>query len=171
MTGPLAVIVGAPGAGKSTVGRRVARALDVRFRDTDHDIEAQAGKPVSEIFIDDGEAAFRRMEKSAVATALGNHAGILALGGGAILDADTRALLASQRVVWLRVGSADAAARVGLTGARPLLLGNVRGRLITLLEERNSLYEQVASITIDTDGRSIDDVTADVVAALRGTSR
>lgn len=171
MTAPLAVIVGAPGAGKSTVGRRVARALDVRFRDTDHDVEARAGKPVSEIFIDDGEATFRSMEKSAVAAALGEHAGILALGGGAILDPDTRALLAEQRVVWLRVGSADAAARVGLTGARPLLLGNVRGRLITLLEERNSLYEQVASVTIDTDGRSIDDVTADVVAALRETSR
>jgi shikimate kinase len=171
VTAPLAVIVGAPGAGKSTVGRRVARALDVRFRDTDHDVEARAGKPVSEIFIDDGEATFRSMEKSAVAAALGEHAGILALGGGAILDPDTRALLAEQRVVWLRVGSADAAARVGLTGARPLLLGNVRGRLITLLEERNSLYEQVASVTIDTDGRSIDDVTADVVAALRETSR
>jgi shikimate kinase len=168
---PIAVLVGAPGAGKTTVGRRVASLLDVQFRDTDLDIAESAGKPVSEIFTDDGEEVFRQMERQAVQEALEAHPGILALGGGAIMDDQTRELLADHHVIWLRVGATDAAKRVGLSGARPLLFGNVRGRLVTLLEERMPLYAQVANVTIDTDGRSVDEVVHDVRRAIDEESR
>lgn len=160
--GPLAVIVGAPGAGKSTVGRQVAKGLGVTFCDTDVEIAAKAGKPVSEIFIEDGEDGFRAMEREAVEAALQSHVGILSLGGGAVLDERTREKLVHHRVIWLRVGATDAAKRVGLSGARPLLFGNVRGRLLSLLEARTPLYAEVATSTVDTDGRSIDDIVDEV---------
>lgn len=160
--GPMAVIVGAPGAGKSSVGRQVAGRLGVSFRDTDSDIAAMAGKPVSDIFTEDGEDAFRAMERETVEAALESHEGVLSLGGGAVLDQRTRDLLAHHRVVWLRVGATDAAKRVGLSGARPLLFGNVRGRLLSLLEARSPLYAEVATSTVDTDGRSIEDIVDEV---------
>lgn len=159
---PVAVFVGAPGAGKSSIGRQVAGRLGLSFRDTDLDISAKAGKPVSDIFTEDGEEVFRAMEREAVEEALSSHTGVLALGGGAVLDDRTRDLLADQRVIWLRVGAADAAKRVGLSGARPLLFGNVRGRLVTLLEARTPLYAEVATSTVDTDGRSIEDIVDEV---------
>ncbi|RYJ02249.1 MAG: shikimate kinase, partial [Actinomycetales bacterium] len=117
------------GAGKTTVGGLVAEALGVAFLDTDHVVEATAGKPVSEIFVDDGEEHFRELERVAVAEALATHDGVLALGGGAVLDERTRALLLEHPVVFLKVGLADAASRVGLGVSRPMLLGNVRGRI------------------------------------------
>lgn len=155
---PVVVLVGTMGAGKTTVGRLVAEALGADFLDTDHVVEERAGKPVSEIFVDDGEAAFRALERDAVADALATHNGVLALGGGAVLDPTTRELLAGHRVVFLRVGLTDAAQRVGLGVSRPLLLGNVRGRIKQLLDERTPVYESVARHTVDTDGLSARDV-------------
>ncbi|MFT4289286.1 shikimate kinase [Nocardioides sp.] len=154
MTGPRVVLVGPMGAGKTTVARLLGERWDVAVRDTDADVEAGAGKPVSEIFVDDGEAAFRELEKAAVATALASHDGVLSLGGGAVLDPDTQVLLKSHPVVFLRVGLADAVRRVGLGTGRPLLLGNVRARVRQLLEERGPIYESVATVTVDTDGLS-----------------
>ncbi|RYJ03840.1 MAG: AAA family ATPase, partial [Actinomycetales bacterium] len=122
-TGPVVVLVGPPGAGKSTVARGLARRLGVAVRDTDHDVEDTVGKPVSEIFIDDGEARFRELEAAAVQAALQEHEGVLALGGGAILAEETRAALAGRPVVFLEVGLAEEARRVGLGTSRPLLLG------------------------------------------------
>lgn len=165
MSAPRVVLVGAMGAGKTTVGRRVAESLGVGFLDTDHVVEREAGKTVSEIFVDDGEAHFRALEKTAVAEALASHAGVLALGGGAVLDPDTRALLRGHRVVFLRVGLSDAAQRVGLGVSRPLLLGNVRGRIKQLLDERTPIYEEVAVHVVDTDGRAAA-VVADEVRSL-----
>jgi shikimate kinase len=153
------------GAGKTTVGRRVAQSLGIDFLDTDEVVERDAGRKVSEIFVDDGEAHFRALEKAAVAEALASHEGVLALGGGAVLDADTRALLHGHRVVFLRVGLSDAAQRVGLGVSRPLLLGNVRGRIKQLLDERAPIYEEVAEHVVETDGRSTAEV-ADEVRAL-----
>lgn len=161
---PRVVLVGAMGAGKSTVGRRVAQALGVSFRDTDHDVEAAAGKSVSDIFVDSGEQEFRRLEAAAVAAALEESDGVLALGGGAVLAEETRARLRGHRVVFLRVGLSDAAKRVGLGVSRPLLLGNVRGRIKQLLDERTPVYESVATHVVDTDGRDADAVVADVIA-------
>jgi shikimate kinase len=154
------------GAGKSTVGRLLAADWRVPFRDTDEDVEAAEGRPVSEIFVDAGEAYFRERERAAVLAALETHDGVLALGGGAVLDPGTRAALSEHRVVFLRVGLADAAKRVGLGQGRPLLLGNVRGRIKTLLDERLPLYLEVADLVVDTDGRSAQDVAAEVRAAL-----
>lgn len=163
------VLVGAPGAGKSTVGRRLARRWGVPFRDSDQIIESEAGKTVAEIFVDEGEPAFRVMERDVIARALDAHEGVLALGGGAVLDESTRARLVDVPCVWLRVGVPEAAKRVGLNASRPLLLGNVRGTLMSLLDERTPLYEEVATWTIDTDGLAVDEVVAAVVSAVEAT--
>ena len=133
------VIVGAPGAGKSTVGRRLARRWGVPFRDSDQMVEAEAGKSVADIFVDEGEASFRARERDVIAQALDDPEGVLALGGGAVLDESTRARLEQASCVWLRVGVGEAAKRVGLNTSRPLLLGNVRGTLMALLDERTPL--------------------------------
>ncbi|HET6165542.1 MAG TPA: shikimate kinase [Marmoricola sp.] len=152
------------GAGKTTVGRRVAERLGVGFLDTDQVVEREAGRSVSDIFVDDGEARFRQLEKAAVVEALASHDGVLALGGGAVMDEETRARLRGHRVVFLRVGLSDAAQRVGLGVSRPLLLGNVRGRIKQLLDERTPVYEAVAVHVVDTDGRTAAEVADDVRA-------
>jgi shikimate kinase len=162
MTRPLVVLVGPMGAGKTTVSRLLADAWGVAARDTDADIEAVEGRSVSEIFVDSGEVHFRARETAAVADALATHEGVLALGGGAVLDPDTRALLAGHRVVFLRVGLTDAVKRVGLGSARPLLLGNVRGQIKTLLDERTPVYEAVATLVVETDGRTAQEVADEV---------
>jgi shikimate kinase len=161
---PVAVLVGPPGAGKTTVGGLLAERLGVVFRDVDHDIEARAGKPIGEIFVDDGEDAFRVLEASAVAAALESHDGVLALGGGAVMNPATRAALAGHQVVYLQVGLADAFDRVGLNTARPLLAMNPRATLRTLLAARAPLYAEVATITVPTDGKKPEDVTEAVFA-------
>ena len=151
------------GAGKTTVGALLADAWGVGARDTDADVEAAAGKPIAEIFVDDGEASFRALERVAVAAALAEHAGVLSLGGGAVLDEDTRAALVGHRVVFLRVGLAEAVKRVGLGTSRPMLLGNVRSRIKALLDERTPIYESVATESVDTDGRTPEDVAAEIL--------
>ena len=161
------VLVGVPGSGKTTVGTLLAQRLDVGFRDTDHDVEVTEGKPVPDIFVDSGEPYFRSLERDAVARALREHDGVLALGGGAVLDAGTRALLIDEPTVWLQVGAAAGAHRVGLDVPRPVLLGNVRGRLATLVAERAPLYAEVARLVVDTDARTPDEVVSAVIAGLR----
>jgi len=166
--GPRVVLVGPMGAGKTTVGELLAARWGVQVRDTDADIVAAQGKEISEIFVDDGEAAFRALEREAVARALAEHDGVLSLGGGAVLDPGTRDLLAGHTVVFLNVGLTDAVKRVGLGTSRPLLMGNVRGRIKALLDERTPVYTSVATFTVDTDGRTPDEVAdqvADEVAA------
>jgi shikimate kinase len=163
---PRVVLVGAPGAGKSTVGPLLAERLALPFHDIDDAIEAEAGMPVSQIFITQGEPHFRELERDEVARSLEHDNGVVALGGGAVLDAGTRTLLTGRPVVWLQVGLSDALSRVGMNQARPLLLGNVRGTLVRLLEERTPLYEQVAAVTVPTDGRDPQAVVDDIVAAL-----
>jgi shikimate kinase len=162
---PRVVLVGPMGAGKNTVAGLLAEAWEVAVCDTDQDVEAAEGRTISDIFVDSGEAEFRRLEREAVAAALATHDGVLALGGGAVLDAGTRQQLAGHRVVFLRVGLSDAAQRVGLGVSRPLLLGNVRGRIKQLLDERTPVYESVAGHVVDTDGLTARDV-ADRVRAL-----
>ncbi len=167
---PRLLIVGPPGAGKTTVGSLLASRWGVAFRDTDTEIERQVGKPIRDIFVDDGEAAFRTLEAAAVQAALTGHDGVVALGGGAVTNADTRTALAGHRVVFLDVGLADAAARVGLGVTRPLLLGNVRTQLKNLLDARRPLYRQVATVTVVTDGLTAAEVTDLVEKALDGAT-
>jgi shikimate kinase len=163
---PAAVLVGPMGAGKTTVGGRIAGALGVAFRDTDDDIAATAGKPIPDIFVDDGEDHFRALERAAVAQALNGFDGVLALGGGAILADETRERLKGHRVVYLEVGLADAVSRVGLGAGRPLLAINPRATLRHLLDLRRPLYEEVATIVVHTDGRTPDDIAAEVLQKL-----
>ena len=165
--GPRVVLVGPMGAGKTTVAGLLGDVWGVAVRDTDQDVEAAEGRSVADIFVDEGEAYFRARERDAVARALAGHDGVLALGGGAVLDPDTRALLEGHDVVFLKVGLSDAVSRVGLGTSRPLLLGNVRGRIKTLLEERTPVYEAVATLTVDTDGRTPEDVADQITEALR----
>jgi shikimate kinase len=164
---PLAVVVGPPGAGKSTVGRLLADLLGVPFADSDALIEAKAGKSIPDIFFDDGEPAFRAMETSTIAEALASFTGVLALGGGAILDEGTRGALAGQTVIYLSVELNDAVKRVGLVGGRPLLNVNPRATLRHLMEQRRPLYAAVATYTLATDGREPQDLAAELAALLK----
>ncbi|MBL0887119.1 shikimate kinase [Myceligenerans indicum] len=169
--GPVLVLIGPPGSGKSKLGRVLAHALGLSVRDTDHDIERTAGKPVSDIFVDDGEPAFRALERQAVAAALAEHDGILALGGGAVMDPGTDAALAAYaarggNVVFLDVTLAVAAPRVGMNQARPLLLGNPRQRWQALMDERRPTYERLATLRVESTERPAAETAGDVVAAL-----
>ena len=155
---PLVVLVGPPGAGKTTVGELLAERHGVEFRDTDRDVEARAGATISDIFVEQGEAKFRELERAAVRDALAEHNGVLALGGGAVVSAETRDLLASQWVVFLDVALTAAVDRVGLNRSRPLLAVNPRAELARMLAERRPLYEQVATLTVVTDGRTAKEV-------------
>ncbi|NMO56300.1 shikimate kinase [Actinoplanes sp. TBRC 11911] len=164
---PLAVIVGAPGAGKTTIGAAVAELLGVPFLDADAIIEERAGKPIPEIFFDDGEDAFRAMEREAIAEALGSFDGVLALGGGAIMNEQTRDLLREPTVVFLSVELSDAVKRVGLGAGRPMLSINPRATLKHLLDQRRPLYASVATHTVATDGRTPEDIAAEVAGLLK----
>jgi shikimate kinase len=165
---PLLVIVGPPASGKTTVGTAVAAALGVAFRDTDADVERTAGMSVADVFVEHGEPHFRDLERQAVARALAEHDGVLALGGGAVTDEASRALLVGYgkdggTVVRLDVDLHSAAKRVGLSRDRPLLAVNPRAMLRTMLEARAPLYAEVATVTVDTGGRTPEDVVAEVL--------
>jgi len=167
--GPAAILVGPPGSGKSTVGPLLARLLDAGFTDTDTLVEEQAGKPVSDIFIEDGEPAFRAIERSVVQAALRELAGtpgVVALGSGAVEDPATAALLAGQPVVYLETGFAAVARRSGLDGPHPPLPGNPRGKLRQLLEQRRPQYAKLAWLTVPTDAAEPADIAAQIAAAL-----
>jgi shikimate kinase len=164
---PRVVLVGPMGAGKTTVAGLLGSAWDLPVRDTDADIEASTGREISDIFVESGEDHFRVLESAAVATALAEHDGVLALGGGAVLRPETRDLLAGETVVFLRVGLSDAVKRVGLGVGRPLLLGNVRSRIKALLDERTPVYEAVATHVVDTDARTPDEVAAEIRELMR----
>lgn len=166
---PKALLVGAPGAGKTTVGKALAHRLGVAFRDTDDDIVALAGKPIPDIFVEDGEEAFRALETSALAAAVSGFDGVLSLGGGVVMREENRRLLAGQTVVWLEVTLADAVQRVGLGTTRPLLLGNVRGRLLELLTERTPVYASVATMRVSTTHRTVSQIVDEIVTTLGET--
>ncbi|MCB8903241.1 MULTISPECIES: shikimate kinase [unclassified Streptomyces] len=164
--GPLVVLVGPMGSGKSTVGGLLAERLGAPYRDTDADIVAAEGREISDIFVEDGEERFRALERDAVAAALAGHEGVLALGGGAILDAGTRALLAGLPVAYLSMDVDEAVRRVGLNTARPLLAVNPRRQWRELMEARRHLYTEVARAVVTTDDRTPEEVADAVLAAL-----
>ncbi|GAA6526651.1 shikimate kinase [Intrasporangium sp. DVR] len=163
---PVVVLVGPPGAGKSTVGRLLAAELGTSLHDTDAAIEAAAGKSISDIFVDDGEPAFRELERAEVARALSEQRGVVALGGGAVMDPRTERALEGHVVVFLDVAIADASKRVGFDRSRPLLTVNPRASWVAMMNARRATYERVATHRVDTAGRTAEDVAAEVAGLL-----
>jgi shikimate kinase len=163
---PLVVLTGPPGSGKTTVGHALAVMLGVQLRDTDHAIEAQQGRSISDIFLDEGEGRFRELERAEVASSLASHGGVLSLGGGAVMDPVTATAMAGLTVVFLDVGIADAAKRVGFDRSRPLLAVNPRAQWIQMMEVRRPTYERLATFTVQTGGRAPQDVAAEIVRRL-----
>lgn len=166
MTGPVAVLIGPPGAGKTTIAHAVGQRLGLPVRDTDVDVENVAGRSVADIFVEDGEAAFRELEHAAVLAALAEHEGVLSVGGGAVLDPRTQQALRGQTVVFLDVRITDAARRIGLNRDRPLLLGNPRAQWTQMMDRRRPIYCEVATARVATDGLSADEVTDQVLTVL-----
>ncbi|MFY0513692.1 3-dehydroquinate synthase [Streptomyces anulatus] len=166
MSGPLVVLVGPMGVGKSTVGELLAARLGTTYRDTDADIVAEAGKPIAEIFYDEGEEHFRALERRAVEAAVAGHTGVLSLGGGAVLDAATRELLAGRPVAYLSMDVDEAVRRVGLGAARPLLAVNPRRQWRELMDARRHLYEEVARTVVATDEHTPEEVAQAIIDAL-----
>ena len=171
---PRVVLIGPPGSGKSSVARMLAERLHCAWRDTDADVEVVAGSPVAEVFVTQGEDRFRELERAAVDRALREHEGVLALGGGAVLDPESEAQIVEYRasggtVVFLDVSLAHAAPRVGFNTARPLLVGNPRAQWSQLMERRRPVYERLATIRVDTDGRRPRQIAAIIAAALGAT--
>ncbi|MFF5976094.1 shikimate kinase [Streptomyces sp. NPDC012769] len=164
--GPLVVLVGPMGSGKSTVGALLAERLGAAYRDTDADIVAAEGREIADVFVEDGEDHFRALEREAVRTAVAEHEGVLALGGGAVLDEGTRALLRGLPVAYLSMDVEAAVRRVGLGAARPLLAVNPRRQWRELMEARRHLYEEVARVVVATDERTPEEVADAILDAL-----
>lgn len=169
--GPRVVLIGPPGAGKSTTAFALGQRTGWQVRDTDDDVVEIAGKPITDIFFDEGEPHFRELEREAVTTALATHTGILALGGGAVLDPLTESALAAYSkaggtVVFLDVSLSAAAPRVGFNRSRPLLLGNPRAQWQTMMNARRPIYERIATLHIATDDVTTKQVAAQIHQAL-----
>ena len=161
------VLVGVPGAGKTTVGKLLAKNLGIDFFDSDQVIESRAGKSVSDIFTQDGEPAFRKLEHDVVVELLDSNNVVLALGGGSLGNDETRAKVKDATTVWLVAGLAQAVDRVGMNRNRPLLLGNVRGQLADLMAAREPFYKEVAAIAVDTSKLIPSEVVAEIVSELK----
>lgn len=159
-------IVGAPGAGKTSVGRELAALLGKDFVDVDQRIEEVVGKPIRHIFAEDGEPYFRALEESATLELLARDA-VVALGGGAVMNQAIRDALKDHDVIWLDVTISRAARRAGMNTVRPLLLGNVRGRLIELMRERTPYYQAVATDKVESDDRTPREIARELADARR----
>ncbi|WP_326546926.1 shikimate kinase [Mycolicibacterium sp. ND9-15] len=152
---PRAVLVGLPGSGKSTIGRRLAKALDVSMLDTDAAIEETTGRTIADIFATDGEREFRRIEEEIIRAALQTHDGVLSLGGGAVTTPGVREALAGHTVIYLEISAAEGVRRTGGSTVRPLLAGGDRAeKFKALMSQRVPLYRQVATIRVNTNRRN-----------------
>ena len=163
------VLIGPPGSGKSTVGRALSKLMEISFSDTDALIEAEAGKKISEIFVDDGEAHFRELEVAVVTKALVEESGVLALGGGSVMSEPSRQAISQSgaTVVYLEVGIAQAAPRIGFNTERPMLLVNPRQKWLSLMQERAPIYTALADLIFSTDSKKPHHVAEEILAALK----
>lgn len=164
---PKAVLIGLPGSGKSTIGRRLAKALNLTMLDTDAAIEETTGRTIADIFATDGEAEFRRIEEEVIRSALATHDGVLSLGGGAVTTSGVRAALAGHTVVYLEISAAEGVRRTGGSTVRPLLAGPDRAeKYRALMSERVPLYRRVATMRINTNRRNPGAVVRTIVTRL-----
>lgn len=165
---PKAVLVGLPGSGKSTIGRRLAKALGVGLLDTDVAIEHRTGRSIADIFATDGEQEFRRIEEDVVRAALADHDGVLSLGGGAVTSPGVRAALAGHTVVYLEISAAEGVRRTGGNTVRPLLAGPDRAeKYRALMAKRAPLYRRVATMRVDTNRRNPGAVVRHILSRLQ----
>lgn len=165
---PKAVLVGLPGSGKSTIGRRLAKALGVGLLDTDVAIEQRTGRSIADIFATDGEQEFRRIEEDVVRAALADHYGVLSLGGGAVTSPGVRAALAGHTVVYLEISAAEGVRRTGGNTVRPLLAGPDRAeKYRALMAKRAPLYRRVATMRVDTNRRNPGAVVRHILSRLQ----
>ncbi len=164
---PKAVLVGLPGSGKSTIGRRLAKALGVEMLDTDAAIERRTGRKIADIFAADGEKEFRRIEEQVVRAALAEHDGIVALGGGAVTSSGVRAALAGHTVIFLEISAAEGIRRTGGNTVRPLLAGPDRAeKFRSLMAQRVPLYRRVATMRVNTNRRNPGAVVRHIMSRL-----
>lgn len=165
---PKAVLVGLPGSGKSTIGRRLAKALGVGLLDTDVAIEQRTGRSIADIFATDGEQEFRRIEEDVVRAALADHDGVLSLGGGAVTSPGVRAALAGHTVVYLEISAAEGVRRTGGNTVRPLLACPDRAeKYRALMAKRAPLYRRVATMRVDTNRRNPGAVVRHILSRLQ----
>jgi shikimate kinase len=164
---PRAVLIGLPGSGKSTIGRRLAKALDLSLLDTDAAIEETTGRTIADIFATDGEREFRRIEEDVIRSALQSHDGVLSLGGGAVTTPGVRDALAGHTVIYLEISAAAGVRRTGGSTVRPLLAGGDRGeKFRKLMAERVPLYRRVATMRVNTNRRNPGAVVRHIVERL-----
>ena len=161
---PKAVLIGPPGAGKSSVGRQLAKLWECEIFDSDSEIERVSGKKIADIFTDEGEPAFRAIEREVVLKALREEPGVVALGGGSVLDSTVNEFLqaASLPVAYLEVSISQAAPRVGFNKERPLLAINPRQQWLQLMEKRRPIYEALATHSFNTDNRKPAEVAREI---------
>ncbi|OBH74796.1 shikimate kinase [Mycobacterium scrofulaceum] len=165
---PRAVLVGLPGSGKSTIGRRLAKALGVEFLDTDAAIEQRTGRSIADIFATDGEQEFRRIEEDAVRAALADHDGVVSLGGGAVTSPGVCEALAGHTVIYLEISASEGVRRTGGNAVRPLLAGPDRAeKFRALMASRVPLYRRVSTIRVDTNRRNPGAVVRYIVSRLQ----
>jgi shikimate kinase len=164
---PKAVLIGLPGSGKSTIGRRLAKALGVVLLDTDMAIEQTTGRTIADIFAADGEQEFRRIEEEVVRDSLGSHDGVLSLGGGAITSPGVREALSGHTVIYLEISASEGVRRTGGNTVRPLLAGGDRAeKFRALMSERVPLYRRTATIRVNTNRRNPGAVVRHIVSRL-----
>jgi shikimate kinase len=164
---PKAVLIGLPGSGKSTIGRRLAKALDLSLLDTDAAIEETTGRTIADIFATDGEREFRRIEEDVIRSALQSHDGVLSLGGGAVTTLGVRDALAGHTVIYLEISAAEGVRRIGGSTVRPLLAGGDRGeKFRKLMAERIPLYRRLATMRVNTNRRNPGAVVRHIVERL-----
>ncbi|MBI3430460.1 MAG: shikimate kinase [Actinobacteria bacterium] len=162
---PRLILIGPPGAGKTSIGRSLARSLQLTFADTDTLIEIDQGKTVSQIFIEDGEPLFREVEERICLDAIENEVGVLSLGGGAVLSKKVQDAMRTSgaRVVFLDVSLKVAAPRIGFNRDRPLLLNNPRQQWQTLMDARRPVYEALADVIFEVEDRTVNQVAKELL--------